>query len=271
METTADRAAKPRHWYEEFDVTLRFPRPRDSEIRELLTSLKEPEISLREGKRGMEIVISLGSSSPSSRSLLASHGKQLRRAFNDVLWQKLPSKRATTWVEFSNTAKQAYQLTWIHLFEILYLGQFHPEVDKWLKQINDQIVTVSQKGRRGRHPVPEAERRSLRRDYRGLLKKCAELHRVIEEVIVEANNQNKGKSDLRRAIWQRLPSSIRGIWARDLIFRGIAFQKIPYKRRCEAQLHDPKSWKAHQLAIALLAFRYKQEYQTIEKKIRPTA
>jgi hypothetical protein len=73
---------------------------------------------------------------------------------------------------------------------------------------------------------------------------------------------------IRQAIWERVRNRIGGFPIIRWIFGGGAFREIPYSKN--AELHDPKSWKSHQLAVSLLAFERDQEYQTIEKKIVPT-
>ena len=72
---------------------------------------------------------------------------------------------------------------------------------------------------------------------------------------------------IRRAIWKQVRKDIHGTPWDGYIFSGVAFKNIRYGN---AQLHEPSSWKPHQLAISLLSFERQEAYQTLEKKIKPT-
>lgn len=166
---------------------------------------------------------------------------------------------------------KAYRRAWIHFFELCNLGHFHPLANEWLKKIHQTLTSPEAKAKRGRRATSKAENESLKRRYEALLPNCRLIHEAVQGAAASIG-RGRGKiapGKIRRATWERIRSSVHGMPGDNLIFGNAAFEKIPYQNE-KSQLHDPTTWKPHQLAIALLSFERKQAYQTIEKKIRPT-
>ena len=110
--------------------------------------------------------------------------------------------------------------------------------------------------------MSRAETESLKKAYDILLPRCSSLHKAAERA---ASSHDK-TSEIRRAIWEDVRKIIHGFPGDGYIFGGAAFARMPYGK---AELHEPATWEPHQLAIALLSFDRMQEYETIEKKIKP--
>lgn len=124
--------------------------------------------------------------------------------------------------------------------------------------------------RHGRHPAAQAELASVRKRYDRLLPKCKLVHQASKRAAAAAltkNNVELARKEIRIAIWKSVRRSVHGMPGDGYIFDGTAFKRI---RGGTAKLHDPGTWKPHQLAIALLSIERQQAYQTIEKKVVPT-
>jgi hypothetical protein len=264
-----------KHWYEEFGVTLRFPRPPCHELTKLLKSIQEPTVFLRDGDKGVEIVVRLhswsGTHLSKMKKQLMKSGFTLSRTFEDILWNKLGAGKNTTWAELARPALEAYRQTWLHFFELIYLGHFHPQADAWLKTIKNGIDSASKAADRGRPSTTQAEVSSLNRRHVELLALCKFIHGAAEEVLLlfQKSTDSLTPSKLRREIWKRVQPSVHGMPGDGYILSGKAFERIPYGKK-GATLHNPISWNPRQLAIALLSFERMQAYQTIEKKIART-
>jgi hypothetical protein len=153
---------------------------------------------------------------------------------------------------------------------IVYLQHFHPHADKKLGRLLDseewrarlsKPLDSYKRSFAGRRKEIEAERTSLVRRFRKLRLWCEQMHKIVETCSEKEMDQ--------RDIRQRIFSEIYGKRGDSLILHGRAFDQIPIKGR--AELHDAKSWKPRQLAIALLAFERSSEYATIAKKLRAGA
>jgi hypothetical protein len=269
--------AAPTHqnqtWYDEFGLIPRFPRPPAEDIKKLLNDIQEPTIFLREHKQSVDVVVRLPVPyrvfSPVRRKRLSQSGLTLSRAFEDILWQKY--EETTFWSEFAGLHAKAFRRAWIHLFDLCYLGHFHPAADARLKEIKEGISSAQDGVKVGRPPSRRAETQSLRRRYEELLPKCKLIHDAARRVVasLDKGSENRDFRTTRKAIWEEVRTVIHGMPGDGYIFGGAAFKNISY-RNGKAQLHDPNTWKPHQLAISLLSFDRMQAYETIEKKIRPT-
>jgi hypothetical protein len=260
------------HWYKEFGLTPRWPRPPKEDVTKLLKGIQEPEILLRERKKGVDIVIRLPGGSnilpPRIRRDLASFGVTLSRAFEDILWRRRKTERSTPWAELAEHGIKAHREAWLHFFELTYLGHFHPQTDQWLRKIKQQIEYEGTVTRLGRRATSRSELPSLRRRYQELLPKCGFIHRVAKDVVASLEKE-PGSAELgkiRRLIWERVRKQVHGMPSDGYIFSGEAFNRIPYGQRI-VELESPASWKPRQLAISLLSLERGQKYQTIEKKV----
>jgi hypothetical protein len=260
-------------WQEEFGVKPRFPRPPDAEIKAILNDIQEPRIFLSEGDQCVDIVVRFSTNSrifpPGIQKNLKSDGLTLSQAFESVLWKKLEASGNSIWSEFVRLSSCAYREAWIQFFELCYAEHFHPVTNKWLKQIKEALVSPGNNARRGRRANSKAENENLRRRYGVLLPNCRLIHEAAEHAVSssEETAKNRRVLDIRKAIWDEVRKVMRGVPGDGYIFGGAAFERIPYGH---AKLHDPTTWKPHQLAIALLSFEREEAYQTIEKKIKPT-
>jgi hypothetical protein len=139
------------------------------------------------------------------------------------------------------------------------------------KKLTQELESVNKVTRRGRQPSVQAELTSVRKRYDALMPKCKLIHQASKRAAVAAlteNNVELACKEIRIAIWKRVRRSVHGMPGDGYLFDGTAFKRI---RRGTAKLHDPKTWKPHQLAIALLSLERQQAYQTIEKKVVPTS
>ena len=148
----------PQHWSEKFGHIARFPKT-PSEIRSPKDRAKEPRVFLRERKKYVDIVIRLSASSrifpPKTRKELAKMGITPSQAFEDILW--MPLETNTAWADLTRLSSEAYDRAWLHLFDLLYVGHFHPVTDRWLKELKADITRGAKIAHRGRRPATQAE------------------------------------------------------------------------------------------------------------------
>jgi hypothetical protein len=268
--TTVDPSGS---WQEEFGLRLRFPKPPVAGIKTVLNDSREPRIFLNAPGRTIEIVVQFKTNSqifkPEILETFASRGLTLSKAFEDILWKKLEAGGSSIWAELVRINTEAYSQAWIHFFELCYEDHFHPIANEWLKKIKEGLASPGNKAKRGRRTKSKAENDSLTRRYDALLPNCRLIHEAAEHAVssLDGTAKNEGVREIRKAIWDAVWKDIHAIPGDGDIFSGAAFARIPYR---EAKLHDPRTWKPHQLAIALLTFERGEAYQTIEKKIKPT-
>jgi hypothetical protein len=274
-ELASNPAYKDRNWQDEFGLRLRLPTPPVAAIKTVLSDAREPEIFLSEGDQTVDIVVRFSTNSriftPEILKTFESRGLTLSSAFEDILWEKHEAEGNSFWAEFVNLNTGAFRRTWTHFFELCYLGHFNRPANEWLKKIQQDLTSLEPKAKRGRRATSEAENQSLRKRYDATLPKCSLIHEaVLRSATLGAKNEgNKDPGKIRKATWEQVRSSIHGMPGDELIFGDAAFGRIPYQNR-KSQLHDPTTWKPHQLAVAILSIERHQAYQTIEKKIKPT-
>lgn len=279
MEVRTRLEAMPSHArqsvYEEFGLPPRFPRIPFDEICKLLRDHQEPQVFLRgvgEGEADITVRLPMASSvvPRKMRKSYSKHGVTLSQAFEDVLWQKLEAEKSTIWAEMTGLVMKVYRQAWRQWFRLQYLGHFHPAAESMFKKFTQELDSVNEVTRRGRQPSVQAELTSVRKRYDALLPKCKLIHQASKRAAIAAlteNNVELARKEIRIAIWKRVRRSVHGMPGDGYIFDGTAFGRI---RRGTAKLHDPETWKPHQLAIALVSLERSQAYQTIEKKIVPT-
>ena len=277
MEVKTDARSMPPHasqsWYEEFGEPPRFQRIPLEEIRKSIKDIEEPQIFLR-GRNGKTDIIfrlaTITSVIPRKvQKAYSKHGVTLSAAFDEVLWRKLEKSKSTLWAEVARLMIKAYRQAWLQWFRLQYLGHSHPAAESAFEKLTQEMESVGKVTRRGRQPSTQAELASLNRRYDRLLIKCKLIHRATERAAksLTGHNLKLGRERIRLAIWKRVRRSVHGMPGEGYIFDGTAFKRI---RRGTAKLHDPQTWKPHQLAIALLSLERQQLYQTIEKKVVPT-
>jgi hypothetical protein len=239
-----------------------------------MSDIQEPKIFAQESRRGTtDIVIRLPVSSSDAflqvQKQLANFGLTLPKAFEDVLWQKLKTRKSSNWAELVGLVSEVYRQAWLQWFRLQYLGHFHPQAETIFKELVKEIESASKTLHRGRRPTVQAELASLKKRYSQLLIKCRLIRRAATHAATShvANNAEVARKKTRLAIWEAVRPQIHGMPEDGYIFGGDAFERIPNGK---AKLHDPTSWKPHQLAISILTFERMQAYQTIEKKIVPT-
>jgi len=260
-------------WQEEFGLRRRYPRPPEAEIKAILNDIQEPRIFLSEGDQFVDIVVRFEAGARifplEIQKHLESRGLTLSEAFESILFTKSEAGGSTIWSEFVKLSSSAYRKAWIRFFERCYVEHFHPDANKGLRQIKEGLVTPGNNARRGRRPKSKAENESLHRRFDELLRNCRLIHEAAKRAFssLDETAENERVRKIRKAIWNEVRKVIHGLPGDGHIFGGAAFEIIPYR---EAKLHDPKTWRPHQLAIALLSFERGEAYQTIEKKIKPT-
>jgi hypothetical protein len=259
------------HWYDEFGMTPRFLRIPLEEMKAHLETLGPPKIRLRQKSKSVEIVIQIAAPKrvyPKELERISSRrGVTLAKAFEDILWNK-SSRHSTFWAEFVSAAEESYREAWFQFFKLKYLGHFHPVVDAGLRNARQRLFVPLRQIKRGRHSTAQAESDSLRRRYSALLPLCRLLHDNVRYAIAEVTKTGQcTRQRIRAMVWDRSMRSIHGTPGDGSIFDGSAFKRIPYGH---AELHQPQSWKPHQLVIALISLERSRAYQTLEKKIVPS-
>jgi hypothetical protein len=261
-------------WHAEFGV--RYRRPRIG-LEQLVAYLKKSwpvNVLLRENQNSTDIILRLPVSSKklpdNLRAAYFRGGVQIKDAFEETVWNVPDNAKRSPWAQLANAGWHAYSEAWLHLLRIVYLQHFHAlaeeslgrELDfkEWRARLSKPLDSYKRSSA-GRRKEIEAERRSLVRRFRKLRLWCEQIHKIVETCSEKGMDQ--------RDIRQRIFSEIYGKRGDSLVLRGRAFDQIPIKRR--AELHDAKSWKPRQLAIALLAFERSSEYHTIAKKLRAGA
>jgi hypothetical protein len=278
LETRAVTRSIPSHasrnWYEEFGLPPRFPCIPFDKICELSRCTQEPQIFLRGTETDKtDIIIRLplcpSAVPPKMRKAYSKHGVTLSKAFEDILWQKLDGGGDTIWSEITGLVMKVYRQAWRQWFRLQYVGHFHPGAELMFERLNKELALLNEKSRLGRHQTPEADLASTNNRYDALLPICKLIHeasRIARATAKATNNVEMARKQIRRAIWEQVRRSVHGMPGDGYIFDGTAFAKI----RPTARLHDPKTWKPYQLAIALIAIEREEKYQTIGKKIVPT-
>jgi hypothetical protein len=254
-------------WEEELGIPIRLPRPPIETMGEILQNAREPQIFLKSEYDGDAIVIKFPRRS--TEEPVKRLGKSLPIAFKEVLWRKAEKHNNTTWSELEKIGRAAYRDAWLMLFQRMYLNRRDPTVEKWLEEAQrDLKLATKSDQRRGRRPSPKAESMWLGRQFDEILGQSEAVHRAAQSAVRSLHRP----TEIRKAIWGKVERSIQDMPWYGAIFSGEAFDSIIYEGRGRPQLHDPKSWKPRQLAIALLAMRRGYDYQTVEKqlaRIRP--
>jgi hypothetical protein len=264
---------KQQSWYEEFGEPARFQRIPLEAITKAIKDRQEPQIFLRGSNGKTDIIFRLPMTTSvvprKKKRAYSRHGVTLAEAFDEILWQKLEKNKSTIWAEIAGLMTKAYRQAWLQWFRLQYLSHSHPVAESGFKKLTQEIESVVEVTRRGRRSSTEAELASLRRRYDKLLLKCELIHRGAEHAAksLAGHNLELSRKGIRIAIWKRVRRSVHGMPGDAYIFDGTAFKRI---RGGTAKLHDPETWKPHQLAIALVSLERQQAYQTIEKKVVPT-
>jgi hypothetical protein len=242
----------------------RFPRIGHKEVVDLVDSVWPPTVRMRENQGATEIVIRFRGS---SRQLSTDHQKTyferslpLKRVFEDAISDARVRGQDTIRWKLMTEAYRAYQMTWLRLLRSLWRNRTSSETDppKWFKEVEEAFKTPRQIGR----PKKTDTHLGTRLDF--LLGHTRKLRQTIEDYLADKPDRHKSyREDIVREFWR----DIQKIPGGNLILGGEVFMPIPYGKHADAaSLSEPKTWKARQLAIALLAIETGQKYQTIERK-----
>lgn len=255
-------------WREELIELPRRPRCGWESVEKLLSHSQRAQVSLRERKNYTEVILRFPSSSHQLSSRVqraySELGMDLPSVFAEVIWRKPSNGSRSLWSELVRVGFNAYREAWLHFQKLLYVGHFHPKVDALLCEELTKLRKATRLSA-GRHHVLEEEKQSRRRRFRQLVETANEIYRVVQTCV----QNDLGVSATRRAVFHK----IRGKRIDDFILRNdrgmnkSPFERIPYGKQGRAvHLHDPTSWKPHQLAIALLSLERDCEYATIERE-----
>jgi hypothetical protein len=260
----------PLDWRETFIEIKRKPRAGWAHIEPLLVRAMNVQVSLRQKRDHSLIVLKFPSSvqqlPENVQAVYSQLGISIEDAFSEVLWKKREECASTVWAELVREGYNAYRETWLHLLESIYLGHSHPAADKILREEWDKLrkETALPPGRR--HARAEEEL-SLKRRFKELLVDCTAIHGMVRDCI----NKNLEEEEIKRIVFQKINGKR---YDKYVLTRGGAWEMLQENRNKHKKedeqtivcLHDPTSWKPHQLAIALLAKeRGITKYQTIEK------
>jgi len=230
-------------------------------LKNIMQSLREPRISLKPNKHNDSIVITFHRDSKDE--LLNRLGKSLPHAFDEILWTKAKSQNST-WSEFAKVSRAAYRGAWLMLFDRLYRNRVHTDVESWFEAYKRDLDEARPETRLGRGRLPTAQREWLGKEFDRIFRHCKRVHRAAQKAVQSSNTP----TDIRRAIWEEVSDTIQYLPKYGTIFSGEAFDKIESTGRSKPpQLHEPSSWTPRQLAIALLRFRIKYKYQTLQKHL----
>jgi hypothetical protein len=239
-----------------------------------MRDISEPEIFLQDLDEHVEIVIKL--SKPNDIlpigiwKMLKKDGLTLSRVFDALLWQKIDKDRGIFWTALAGPAVESYRQLWPAFFRMAYLDQFHPVLEPGLKELEREIASEGKtKQKLGRPSAIRAEIVSIEKRYKELLPTCVLIHDAAKAAMPspKTNTNKRSLFEIRRLIFEHTRQSIHGLPFVSRILGGEAFTEY----RCglkHAHLHDPQSWRPHNLAISLLTFERSQKWETLEKKLR---
>jgi hypothetical protein len=242
----------------------RFPRIGHKEVLDLVDSAWPPTVCMHEQEETTEIVIRFRGS---SKQLSNEHQKTyferslpLQGVFEDAISDARVTGEDTIRWKLMTEAYRAYQMTWLHLLRSLWRNRTNSETDppEWFTKVEKAFNTPKQKGR------PKKIETQLRTRLDVLLSHTKRLRQTIEDFLADKPVKNISyRRDVVLTFWREIQKIPGG----NLILGGEAFMPIPYgKQDRTASLADPKTWKARQLAIALLAIETGQKYLTIARK-----
>jgi hypothetical protein len=260
-------------WRKDLNIPIRFPRNDYKVIQKILVDLRLPKVFLRENSKTTDIVVRLDCSSKQLSAVLKTmyfgEGVTLPMVFDQVLSRSASKGRSRFGSELSTLGYNAYRQTWIRLFEILYLNQFHPTVDSdsWLTGFKSALKRKS--GRRR-----QQDARSFMKRFAFFLKHCEKLRDSIAAVVHRSRADNPMSNtigmQIKTSLWKEIVTIPGGV----SILGGEAFQEIPYATK-RVVIENLETWTPQQLAIALLAIESDMSYQTVERRVaregRPTS
>jgi hypothetical protein len=259
-------------WAAEVGIHPRFSAAPEKEIVELLREAREPKIVLRNTRKGPEIAVQFRTKrepvpAPILR-LVAKNAVTLSTAFDIVLAQTIGNKNTLRAV-ISSAACEAFQDTWLRFLDFTYARHSYPGVAAYHADIRQRISAQIKVRRSGRKKELTIERNALKARYLKLLAISTLVHEASVVAITSVKPRQMGQyvKVVRRTTWKSVGSKVPGMH-HDWIFGGAAFQRIPGKRRLH--LHQPRTWKPHQLALSLLSLERSSDYKTLARKIVPT-
>jgi hypothetical protein len=267
----------PKPWQEKVDpdFRLRFPRAGVEYVETLLDSSWPPEIFLTENEQTTDIVIRFPATShklpDATRNAYFTTDFTLAKAFDEVLrgFTDQDGER-TTRSELARVAFSALRSTWIHVFETLYLHQFHPLTDERLQAAVSRLKDSSNK-RKGRPKDSPSDRRNLDEKYQKMLAIAIFFHETSEKIVGEhAQGGATSVQAITNKIWgstrEELSHKFYGARAAQLIFSGAAFNDMVITRR-GASLVKPSTWQPEELALTLLNLDEPKRYRMVNGKL----
>jgi hypothetical protein len=242
----------------------RRPRPPWNKIERLLLRALSTRVSLEEQDDHTRIVLTFPTSTQTLpkriQKIHSDFGMKIEDVFYEVLWRDPKKNSSTLWSRLVRTAYRAYCDTWLHFEELLYLDHSHPEADT---QLRAELLALRKKTNRraGRRQVLREEELSLKRRFEELLADCNEIYGIVQACA----EKGLAEAQIRKEVYAKVHG--RRI-EKDVLSKNRHFwNAIAARKKQDAYLHRPKSWKSRGLAIALLAKERQRAYQTIEKKI----
>jgi hypothetical protein len=252
-------------WRKELIDVRRWPNPGRKHVESLLERALNVRVSLWEKKDHTVILLKFPASTQELpqevQDIYSQLGMSIKEVFAEVLLKKPKRGSSTLWSQLVRTAYKAYRETWLQIEKLLYLDHFHPDADQYFSA---EFIVLRKKTARsvGRRQLLSEEQLSLKIRFRELLAECKNIHSIVKACV----ETNLSEPEIRKAVFTKIRGKRidKEVLTRD----GKAWHSIPYGRQSRVvRLHDPTSWRSHQLAIALLALERDRKYQTIEKKI----
>lgn len=266
-------AEMQQEWREKLGVPMRFPRSIEVELRNwLVNECPPPRLSLRDKHRVVQIVMTFPAPPPqiakTSKPLPSGLGINLADMFQEALWEAPANGEGTIWSQLVTVGDAAYAQTWKNVLQVLYCDQFHhPKFDEEFVKIFEGWK-ASPKRPKGRRRGSEEDNWLIRR-FKVLVAECRNLHNVVRAAIEQEKSKAVTEARVLKSVRERLWKQVSRMRGGSYILGGEAFADIPYGRQdVAASCENPETWQPKHLATALLALERRQEYNTIEKRIR---
>jgi hypothetical protein len=269
----------PKPWQEKMDPNfhLRVPRTGVGVIETLLGDCASPAVFLAETDQHTDIVIRFSATSKKLpeevRAAYFTPTFTIEKAFDEVL-RRVPGKKSsrTMRAQITQPVYNAYRAVWLHVLTTLYLNQFHPKSDAYLRA-DIEHLKVASKAKRGRSDS-SADRDNRMKKYESMLLIAELFHRTATEVVRKnlPTNARLIAEQIDKEIWEitkddDLSRSLYGPRAAELIFSGKAFKDMAVSNPA-VSIAQPSGWKPGQLALALLNGTELKPYRMVDGKLK---
>jgi hypothetical protein len=300
------------NWMSEFGLVTRFPRigsrtikvhiMRDNAIVNFLQRAKECRIVLTTNQKDKSIAIECRVECDSK---LFDHVEKAGRSFVNAFYLALGRVKKNSYrAELRKVVAPLFAETWDAYIDAQYGRHPDPDVKKAYDDLRHAIAEELQETRtydgaiktnrgrkRGRKKAVAFDVTNRKKRYERILKATQHLHKMATLASKLSSEQTAKDPNLLPDTTDNRPLSRRKVIYEmshgqipreyhNWIFGGAAFKEIPAAEnrnapsvRLDRQMHEPRTWKPHQLAIALLKLDSGIDgisYKSLAREIRPT-